>query len=565
MSDDQSLKNNNQNLEIQNEINIEEKNEDKEIFSSYSDSGEENESIDSKDERYIEQKRKYLENPETFEKKKEFFSFYAKYGHSGRQRKSVLIPDKKGPVRRHYRMKSQIIDEAPDYRRFTQFDLRPRGFGINIKEKIEFFEKKILENQFKPLNLTLHQKKYYDNNELRKFDLSQLKVVNVEEERKNNNKEYQDKFIRNNFKVSEVQFSFGTNNNDDKKKLKLDLKVDYSKIINSSKVTKNEKGLDSFLTENVNNADKNNSKSDKNHILTKNNDSSDSDSFTIKEAPTTKFIRNSQNQEIIKHNRIKSQAFDYNDLMKRMIGPERKISCNINDNSKIFKDANNNNKYVLVKRNDNKMILEKISSINNNSKVYQNISDNMTLKKLDNAKYKLNQVNNNKIIKRQIIDMLSQLIIDNNNNKNTNKKSEKINNLYDKQKLNRAFTILPKLSLIKQKINTYIQNNGNLYEINDKNKFNEDQFKLLASTIYFLECLGLEHNIFFNENEVMKNKTFINDVNENIQLIGVNNKKKYIKNYAQNINELNFLLELLINNINRLQSKINVNSINSNK
>ena len=75
MSDDQSLKNNNQNLEIQNEINIEEKNEDKEIFSSYSDSGEENESIDSKDERYIEQKRKYLENPETFEKKKEFLSF----------------------------------------------------------------------------------------------------------------------------------------------------------------------------------------------------------------------------------------------------------------------------------------------------------------------------------------------------------------------------------------------------------------------------------------------------------------------------------------------------------
>ena len=563
MSDSQNNKNNSQNLEIQNENNIEEKNEDKEIFSSNSDSGEEIESIDSKDERYIEQKRKYLENPETFEKKKEFFSFYAKYGHKGRTRKSVLIPDKKSPVRRHYRMKSQIIDEAPDYRRFTQFELRPRGFGINIKEKIEFFEKKILENQFKPLNLTQHQKKYYDNNKLRKFDLSQMKVVNVEEERKNNNKEYQNKFIRNNFRVSEVQFSFGTNNNDDKKKLKLDLKVDYSKIINSSKVTKNEKGLDSFLTENINNSEKNNPKSDKNHILTKNNDSSDSDSFTIKEAPTTKIIRNSQNQDIIKHNRIKSQAFDYNDLVKRMIGPTRKISCNINDNSKIFKDANNNNKYVLVKRNDNKMILEKISSINNDSKVYQNISDNMTLKKLDNAKYKLNQVNNNKIIKRQIIDMLSQLIID--NNKNSNKKSEKINNLYDKQKLNRAFTLLPKLSLIKQKINTYMQNNGNLYETNDKNKFNEDQFKLLASTIYFLECLGLEHNIIFNENEVMKNKTFINDVNENIQLIGVNHKKKYIKNYAQNMNELNFLLELLINNINRLQSKINVNSINSNK
>jgi hypothetical protein len=564
MSDSKNI-NNNENLEIQNEINFKEKNEDKENSSSYSDNGEDIESFDSNDERYIELKRKYLENPETFEKKKEFFSFYAKYGNILRQRKSALIPYKKGLFGRHFRKTSQIIDKAPDYKRFSQFELRPRGFGINIKEKIEFFEKKILENQYKPLNLTQHQRKYYDNNELRKFDLSQLKVINVEEERKNNNKEYQNKFIRNNFRVSEVQFSFGNNSNENKKKLNLDLKVDYSKIINSSKVTKSEKGLDLFLTENNNKGEKNNAKSDKKLILTKNNDSSDSDSFTIKETPTTKFIRNTKNQEIIKHNRLKSQVFDYNDLMKRMIGPTRKISCNINDNSKIFKDVNNNNKYVLVKSNDNKMILEKISSINNNSKVYQNISDNTTLNKLDNAKHKLNQVNNNKKIKRQIIDMLSQLITDNNKNTNTNKKSEKINNLYDKQKLNRAFKLLPKLSLIKQKINTYIQNSENLYETNDKNKFDEDKIKSLASTIYFLECIGLEHNIFFNENEGMKNKTFINDVNENIQLIGVNNKKKYIKSYAQNMNELNFLIELLINNINRLQSNINVNSINSNK
>jgi len=562
MSDNQN-DNNNENLEIPNEINIEEKNEGKENFSSYSDSGEDFESFDSNDERYIELKRKYLENPETFEKKKEFFSFYAKYGHKGRQRKSALIPNKNGLFRRHYRTKSQIMNEAPDYKRFSQFELIPRGFGINIKERIEFFEKKILENQYKPLILTQHQRKYYDNNELRKFNLSKLKVVNVEEEKKKNNKEYQNKFIRNNFRVSEVQFSFGINNNDDKKKLKLDLKVDYSKIINSSKVTKNEKGLDLFLTENINNDEKNKTKSNKKDILTKNNDSSDSDSFSIKETPTTKSIRNYQNQEAIKHNRIKSQVFDYNDLMKRMIGPTRKISCNINDNSKIFKDTNNNSKYVLVKGNDNKMMLEKKSSIIDNSKVYQNISDNMTLKRLDNAKYKLNQVNNNKVIKRQIIDMLYQLIID--NNKNVNKKSEKINNLYDKQKLNRAFSLLPKLSLINQKINIYMQNSENLYETNDKIKFDEDKFKLLASTIYFLECIGLEHNIFFNENEGMRNKTFINDVNENIQLIGVNNKKKYIKKYAQNMKELNFLLELLINNINRLQSEINVNNINKNK
>lgn len=549
MSDNQN-DNNNENLEIQNEINIEEKNEGKENFSSYSDSGEDFESFDSNDERYIELKRKYLENPETFEKKKEFFSFYAKYGHKGRQRKSALIPNKNGLFRRHYRTKSQIMNEAPDYKRFSQFELIPRGFGINIKEKIEFFEKKILENQYKPMILTQHQRKYYDNNELRKFNLSKLKVVNVEEEKKNNNKEYQNKFIRNNFRVSEVQFSFGINNNDDKKKLKLDLKVDYSKIINSSKVTKSEKGLDLFLTENINNDEKNKTKINKKDILTKNNDSSDSDSFSIKEAQTSKNIRNYQNQEAIKHNRIKSQVFDYNDLLKRMVGPTRKISCNINDNSKVYKDVNNNSKYVLVKGNDNKMILEKISSINDNSKVYQNISDNMTLKRLDNAKYKLNQVNNNKIIKRQIIDMLSQLIID--NNKNVNKKSEKINNLYDKQKLNRAFSILSKLLLIKQKINILLMSNEN-FEINgSSDNMDENAIKKSVSTIYILECLGIDPKILFDDNEI-ENIEFINDVNENIQLNGALNKFRYLKYYFQNIKKANIFLEILIDNINKLQ------------
>jgi hypothetical protein len=278
-------------------------------------------------------------------------------------------------------------------------------------------------------------------------------------------------------------------------------------------------------------------------------------------------------QPIPIHNRQKSEICYYKDLLGKMSESEpikkNNLMVNFKDdsNSYLLRGTKNNNKYIVVKKSDNKISLEKDNKLKNGiKKIYsENISDNMTLKKLDNAKYRLNQANNNKIIKRQILDMLDKLIIDRKIKNKTNLNSEKINNLYDKQKLNRAFTLLPKLSLIKQKINIYIQNNGNLYETNDKNKFDEDKFKLLASTIYFLECIGLEHNIFFNESEGIKNKTFINDINENIQLIGVNNKKKYIKNYAQNMNELNFLLELLINSINRLQSKINVNSININK
>ena len=49
--------------------------------------------------------------------------------------------------------------------------------------------------------------------------------------------------------------------------------------------------------------------------------------------------------------------------------------------------------------------------------------------------------------------MIEQLIIDRTNNKC----KEKINNKYDKQKLNRAFEIVSKLNLIKDKFNSYLE------------------------------------------------------------------------------------------------------------
>ena len=238
-------------------------------------------------------------------------------------------------------------------------------------------------------------------------------------------------------------------------------------------------------------------------------------------------------------------------------------SLRIDTDSSQLKGANKdkNNKYILVKTNDNKISLEKQNKFKSGIKkvLSENISDNMTLKKLDNAKYKLNQVNNNNKIKRQILDMLDNLVIDKNNNYNKNSKNDKINNLYDRQKLIRAFEIMPQLSLIKQKINI-LQNNDYLSETNNKDSLNicEKDIKHYASSIYFLECIGLEPIILFKEKNKIENKKFINDIGEDIQLITVNNKKKYIKYYCQNLKKTNLLLEILINSISNIQDNINM-------
>ena len=294
------------------------------------------------------------------------------------------------------------------------------------------------------------------------------------------------------------------------------------------------------------------------------NDSSDSSSS--KEVSTNLSHGNGSDQTTSKYNRQNSEICYYKDLLKKMSTPIKKSSLQslrIDTDSSQLKGTNkdNNNKYILVKTNDNKICLEKQGKFKSGIKkvLSENISDSMTLKKLDNAKYKLNQVNNNKKIKRQILDMLDNLIIDKNNN-NKNSTNDKINNLYDRQKLIRAFEIVPQLSLIKQKINTLLQNNDYLSETNSKDSLNfcEKDIKKYASSIYFLECIGLEPIILFNEKNKIENKKFINDIGEDIQLITVNNKKKYIKYYCQNLKKTNLLLEILINYINNIQDNINM-------
>jgi hypothetical protein len=309
-----------------------------------------------------------------------------------------------------------------------------------------------------------------------------------------------------------------------------------------------------------------------NFKLNHNSSDSDSDFFSsIKEASTTTTNTNARNnldQAFAKNSKAKTKLYNYNDIIHKISSPitlKGSYISNFNDDLSLsrIKDSNkvksskNNNTYVLVKKNNKKMSLEKKSLANNNMGVkkviYQKVSDNLTLNRLDNAKHKLNIVNNNQKIKRQIIDMIEQLVIDRTNSKC----KEKINDKYDKQRLNRAFEIVPKLSLIKDKFNSYLESSENLYSTNYKSSFDEKAIKQSASTVYFLECIGLEPIILFNENETITNRQFVNDVNGDFQLIGINNRKKYIKYYLQNMNKANYLLELLINKIHHLQSVIN--------
>ena len=565
MSNDIKDNNNESNLNFNDEDNdniIKEKNSE-----DNSDKENSKDSIDSKEynEKLEDERLKFLNNPGSFKRKRDFFSFYSKH------RQSAIIPKKTAYTRRITRLKSQIIMEKPEVKMFSKFELRPRGFGVSkIKEKIEFFEKKILENKYKTINLTPHQKTYYDNNELKKFNSNLFKIESLSNILISpNGKIFEDKRgIKKNYKIlSEEHFSIGSDNkkqkNENKKteqKLNLNLIVDYSKILNSSKITKKEKVLDLFMTENKDETNESNKKKIQDAL----NDSSDSSSS--KEVSTNLSHGNGSDQTTSKHNRQNSEICYYKDLLNKMSTPIKKSnlqSLRIDTDSSQLKGTNkdNNNKYILVKTNDNKICLEKQSKFKSGIKkvLSENISDSMTLKKLDNAKYKLNQVNNNKKIKRQILDMLDNLIIDKNNN-NKNSTNDKINNVYDRQKLIRAFEIVPQLSLIKQKINTLLQNNDYLSETNSKDSLNfcEKDIKKYASSIYFLECIGLEPIILFNEKNKIENKKFINDIGEDIQLITVNNKKKYIKYYCQNLKKTNLLLEILINYINNIQDNINM-------
>ena len=546
--------------------NDEDKNNNVILEKSSSEESEKEESKDSVNSEELDidleyERQKFLNNPQTFQRKRDFFSFYSKH------RASAIIPQKKPSFnRRIERMNSHVIIEKPEFKRFTNFELKPRGFGISkVKEKIEFFEKKILENKYKTLNLTSYQKTYYENNELRKFNQNTFKVEKRENllvsfDNNNKNKKM--------YRVSQEFFSFGLNNKNEKElkkkeenKLNLNLVVDYSKLLNSSKINDKKIELDLFLTE----AKKGKNKINKKEKNGKNNldDSSDSSnsSSSSKDGSTNLGSLNT----IPNHNRQKSEFYCYKDLLNKISLPNKinSIQKNYKDdfNSYQLKEQNKKNEYIIVKKNNNKISLEKETKYklrNGIKKVFsETISDNMTLKKLDNAKNKLKQANNKSNLKRQIVEMLETLIFEK-SYKNKIYLDEKINNLYDKQKLIRAFEIIPQLSLINQKINILLENKDKSKEYFDKNNLNEKVIKKSISSICFLECIGLEPIILFNGKNKIENKKFINDLDENIIISGYNNKKKFIKYYIQDLNKANFFIDILIKTIKNLQDCINI-------
>ena len=144
--------------------------------------------------------------------------------------------------------------------------------------------------------------------------------------------------------------------------------------------------------------------------------------------PSTNFSHalNQDKKVNIKHYRQKSEICCYKDLLSKITETDKRSTFypNLNRVVKSFqldetKKEIKNDKYILVKKNNNQISVEKKQKFkdNNIKKVlYDSISDNMTLDMLDKAKYKLNQENNNNIIKNQIYEILNKLVIDNNTN-----------------------------------------------------------------------------------------------------------------------------------------------------
>ena len=161
------------------------------------------------------------------------------FSYSSKGRKSTVLPTRiKGSLdlKINYENPETII-EKPEFKRFNKIELIPRGFSLEINEKTDFSDKNMLEKQYKINDLSTYQKKYYDNNEPRNFDLSLIKPEcvekiyfiysenkkNKEKENKNNNEENnKDKIIK------------STNEKINSRKSFINLVVDYSKIINSS-------------------------------------------------------------------------------------------------------------------------------------------------------------------------------------------------------------------------------------------------------------------------------------------------------------------------------------------
>ena len=560
------------------------------------------EKIESNEENIETEQQDLLNNP-SFKRKRDFFSFYSKYkgstksssGNPGHLKKKNLGTD--------------VIIEKPEYKRFSAVEIIPRGFGITkVKERIQFFEKGMLEKQYKINDLSDYNKKYYDNNEPRGFDMSSIKVENIKSssfnfvaiKKKDDNKDNniskikdnnlsnnKDNNISNNInenKDNGIDNNININNNinenkdngvDDniintEKKRKNESRkscknfvVDYSKIINSSKINKTQKELDIFL----NAKKKEKSKCPKNNINTYKQDPKPKEKD--KEELSKPLYSNKKNENStnfsptkisdklnskIKHNQQKKITRCYNDILSK-IPDKDKINDKFPGSYKVIKVLSlekkrkevKNDKYILIKKN-NKINIEKKQKFKSVKNILydNNISDNMDLDRLDRAKFILYHTNNDKIIKNQIFEIIDKLVFDSNNIKENNKN----------KKSDRTIEIMPQLLLIKQKLKLLLMNkqNGNILDCN--NNLDENDIKIALSSKYFLKCIGLETNIFFDNNkkDQINNQKYINDINPNIQLKGIDDKKKYLKYYFENINKANLFLEILIDNINKQQS-----------
>ena len=553
----------------ENEIRIETKEENNNI--------NENPSEDERD--------MILNNPEAFRKKRDFFSFYSK------QRSSMTKASARPMLNIHNKKANQeIILERQEYKRFSAIELIPRGFGlVKLKERIEFFEKSLLEKEYKINALNEQQKKFYDNNEPRKFDFDSIKVENSKPisfkniNEQNNNKNLNNEFGKNNkdnnmSKNNDNEHNNNNEKNELKKKSNLNLIVDYSKIINSSKINRKKKELDIFLNKKKDNNifnDISNNTNNFNNIQTKQEEDLLSLSFNSykEEENSTNFSHALNPEKIVKikpeHRKQNSEICNFNNLISKTTRPEQKDS-NLPKLGQIVKafdideaiSKEKNYKYVFVKKTNDRLSVEKNYKYKSRSVkkiLYENISDKMSLDRFDKAKYNLNTANNNKIIKNQIFEIFDKIIMDNNIKI---KKQKNIKN--KKQKFIKAIEIMPQLLLVKQKVNSLLANNGkNSDNINIDFNLNEIDIKNHISSMYFLDCLGIDRSILFKENEkeIIQNKNFINDIDENIILIAKNNKKRYIKYYFRNLNKANLFLDILIDNINKIQLKENI-SIN---
>ena len=558
------------------------------------------EKIESNEENIETEQQDLLNNP-SFKRKRDFFSFYSKYkgstksssGNPGHLKKKNLGTD--------------VIIEKPEYKRFSAVEIIPRGFGITkVKERIQFFEKGMLEKQYKINDLSDYNKKYYDNNEPRGFDMSSMKVENIksssfnfvaikkkDDNKDNNISKIKDNNINNNKdnnisnninenKDNGIDNNINNNINENKdngvddniinteKKRKNESRkscknfvVDYSKIINSSKINKTQKELDIFL----NAKKKEKSKCPKNNINTYKQDPKPKEKD--KEELSKPLYSNKKNENStnfsptkisdklnskIKHNQQKKITRCYNDILSK-IPDKDKINDKFPGSYKVIKVLSlekkrkevKNDKYILIKKN-NKINIEKKQKFKSVKNILydNNISDNMDLDRLDRAKFKLYHTNNDKIIKNQIFEIIDKLVFDSNNIKENNKN----------KKSDRTIEIMPQLLLIKQKLKLLLMNkqNGNILDCN--NNLDENDIKIALSSKYFLKCIGLETNIFFDNNkkDQINNQKYINDINQNIQLKGIDDKKKYLKYYFENINKANLFLEILIDNINKQHS-----------